>query len=135
MRDGWTRDRLIAKALVEARSGLGVGTQPKESVTPVGAGFEVRVEHPTDARAAALSPDVHMTQAAYSRIVDIRVGRYAANGNELILNHHAQKELARVVEVDSPGGQIVNEPLDEGEPLGLTEDCEFLQRSEVPNIE
>lgn len=135
MRDGRARDRLIAKALVEARSGLGVRTQPKESVAPVGASFEVRDECPTDARAAAVPPDVQMTQAACSRIVDIRVGCYAANGNELILNRHAKKELARVREVDSPGSQIADEPLDEGEPLGLTEEGELLQRGEVPNIE
>jgi hypothetical protein len=135
MRDGRARDRLIAKALVEVRSGLGVGAQPKDSVAPACAGFEVRDECPTDARAAVLPPDVQMTQAAYLRIVDIRVGRYAANCNELILNHHTKKELARVVEVDSSGGQIVDELLDEGEPLNLAEDRELPQRSEVPNVE
>lgn len=135
MRDGTARDRFIAKALVEARSSLGVGTQPKDSVAPVGAGFEVRHECPTDSGAAAVPSDVQMSQAADSRILDIRVGCYATNGNELILNRHAKKELARVVEVNSLGGQIIDEPLDEGEPLGLTEGCEFLERSEVPDSE
>ena len=135
MRDGRARDRFIAKALIEARRGLRVGTQPKESVAPERARLEVRDECPTDARAAAVLPNVQMTQAANSRIPDIRVGCYAANGNEFALNRHAKKELAPLVEVDSPGDQTVDEPSEEGEPLGLTESCELLQRSEVADIE
>lgn len=74
----------------------------------MGAGFELRHECPTDYRAAAVPSDIAMAQAADSRIRDIRVGCYATNGNDLILNRHAKKELARVVEVNSPRGQIID---------------------------
>ena len=128
-----TRDRIIAKALIEARSGVAARPQPNESVAPVSAGFEVRDECPTNSCAAPVRSDIEMAQAPDPGILDIRVRRYPAHGNQFIVTGHAQKKLARVVEPHSSGGQIADEPLDEGEPLGLAERGQFPQRSKVPN--
>jgi hypothetical protein len=115
--------RFVAQLLVEMCSGQGIGAKPKERVAPLGAGLEMRDQRASKADAAIVGANVEVAKAADVWILYIRVGRYAADADELIMGGDAEKELTPVVKTDSLCREIVDKPLDEVKAFGLTGSC------------
>ena len=120
MRGRRSLHRFVAKLLIELRRRRGIGAKPKEGVAALGTGLELRYQRASDSGAAMLTPDVEVAKAAHAWIPQVRIGRDAADADELIMGRDAEEKLTRIVKTDSSSREIVDEPSDEPIAFGLT---------------
>lgn len=92
----------ITQPFVEPCGSLSIRAEPEAHVTELGAGFEVSDQIATETPAARIRLNIEMAKPTNLLIIDVGIGRDAADRHEPIVALHADEKLAWRVQFDAP---------------------------------
>ena len=109
--------QIVTQPLVEPRCSGVVRTKAKPLVDRRGAVLECADKRATYAGTSRRSANEEMTKSSNGRIIDVRIGRNAAEPDQLVGVEGTKEEFARGVERGTLGGKISEKASDELKPL------------------
>jgi hypothetical protein len=97
--------------------------------------LELRLERSANPTATELASHVQMPQAADVRILNVWIGRHAADADQLVMHECAEEELAFIGQLDASADEIVDESPHESKAFRFAKCRELEQRIEIRGVE